>query len=632
MTYSGGFTTAYQYDNEGNVIQKTDANGIATNVVYDNNYRITNLNYSNGESEVFTYDDAGALLNMVNSNGATAFIRDILGRTISTTDPFGNSVHYGYDQIGNNTHIVYPSGDTVSMTYNAVGLQTQTRDWLGNYTNRTYDANGQLSSILNSNGTSTSITRDALGRITAYDNYLGTGARFYSDSLFYDASGNIINIISDDLLQPNFVTSTHSYSHGSDDRITNSPLGIHTHDAKGAISSTSGTTNRSFTFGENDVLKQYTLNGQTTQIVSNPLNQAISKTRNGNETQYAYSNIESDLYTAIQEFDASNNTRKSNIYAADGLGWSLDSAGNVSFLTYNYLGHTKALTNTTGDTTDIYAYGPFGDFFAHRGTNSQQHTFLGKYGIYHEDNDFFHIRARHYDAGNGRFVSKDKAALENGSTQGVNRYVYTANKPFGAVDVNGYNDEVLHCPSNPPVVEQLLPLSEEDYNRSVRQYHFSKALALADRASGEVLTEINNMRGVSSPSLELGKASLTESTLQKADVISLFSPGKVLKAPKAYKWIKKSLKVNKLFSYFRKIEKKIPRTNPKNLKEKLAMEEIMSNPNKGSMEIIKKLNDKNWKEWVKMSNKTDHGIEIHFNAIIKNGIIIKADNFKFINP
>lgn len=446
MSYPGGYTTNYQYGNEGNIIQKTDANGLTTNITYDNNYRITNLNYSNGESEIFTYNDAGALLSMVNSNGATTLIRDLLDRAVSTTDPFGNSVHYGFDQVGNNTHIIYPSGDTVHMTYNAVGLQTQVRDWLGNYTNRTYDANGQLSSILNSNGTSTSITRDALGRITAYDNYLGTGARFYSDSLFYDANNNIINIISDDLLQPNFVTSTHSYRHGSDDRITNSPLGTHTHDAKGAISSINGATNPTYTFGENDVLKQYTINGQTTQILSNPLNQAISKTRNGVKTDYVYSNIESDLYTAIQEFDATNNAQKSNIYAADGLGWSLDSVGNASFLTYNYLGHTKALTNTAGDTTDIYAYGPFGDFFAHRGTNTQQHTFLGKYGIYHEDNDFFHIRARYYDAANGRFVSKDKAALENGSTQRVNRYTYTANKPFGAVDVNGYNQEVLHCP------------------------------------------------------------------------------------------------------------------------------------------------------------------------------------------
>lgn len=448
QTYQGGYSTTFQYNNEGNVLQKTDANGMISNFNYDNNYRVNSVNYSNGEVYSFGYDDNGALINMANSNGITTIVRDPLGRTISTTDPFGRKVQYGYDVVGNNTELIYPTGDTVKMTYNTVGLQTRIEDWLGNFSSRTYDALGQLSTIHNSNGTSTTITRDGLGRMIAYDNYLGSGARFYSDSLLYDARGSITKVTSDNLLAPNFVEGASNYTYGGDDRMQTSPLGTHNHNAKGARTSTTGTINASYTWGENDLLKQYTVNGQTIQNQFNPLHQAISKTKNGIETQYTYSNMGSLLYSSIQEFDANNNPKSSTIQAADGIAWQLDSLGQAIFPSYTYIGHTKALTNILGDTTDIYAYDAFGNYFAHRGSNLYNLTFLGKWGIIQEPDNHYHIRARYYDAVNGRFVSKDKAALEGGNTQGVNRYNYTTNNPFNAIDINGYDIFLIHWNSN----------------------------------------------------------------------------------------------------------------------------------------------------------------------------------------
>jgi len=70
------------------------------------------------------------------------------------------------------------------------------------------------------------------------------------------------------------------------------------------------------------------------------------------------------------------------------------------------------------------------------------------------------------------------------------------------------------------------------------------------------------------------------------------------------------------------------RTTPYNLKEQLAMEEIMSNPASGKV-ITESLNDPRWRGWTKMSNRHAHGIEIHFNAQFKNGKIINIDDFKF---
>lgn len=66
-----------------------------------------------------------------------------------------------------------------------------------------------------------------------------------------------------------------------------------------------------------------------------------------------------------------------------------------------------------------------------------------------------------------------------------------------------------------------------------------------------------------------------------------------------------------------------------NLTEQLAMQEIMSNPATGK--IIKTgLSDPRWAGWFKMSNRTAHGVEIHYVAKWENGVIKAVDDFKFL--
>jgi hypothetical protein len=75
------------------------------------------------------------------------------------------------------------------------------------------------------------------------------------------------------------------------------------------------------------------------------------------------------------------------------------------------------------------------------------------------------------------------------------------------------------------------------------------------------------------------------------------------------------------------------RTTAENLTEELAMKEIMSNPSAGKI-LIQKMNDVSgrWHGWSKMSNKTSHGVEIHYNALWEDGIIKAIDDFKFVSP
>ncbi len=68
-----------------------------------------------------------------------------------------------------------------------------------------------------------------------------------------------------------------------------------------------------------------------------------------------------------------------------------------------------------------------------------------------------------------------------------------------------------------------------------------------------------------------------------------------------------------------------------NITEQLAMKEIRNNPSSGKI-IKTSLSDSRWSGWVKMSNQTAHGVEIHFNALWENGVIKAVDDFKFITP
>jgi hypothetical protein len=70
------------------------------------------------------------------------------------------------------------------------------------------------------------------------------------------------------------------------------------------------------------------------------------------------------------------------------------------------------------------------------------------------------------------------------------------------------------------------------------------------------------------------------------------------------------------------------RTTANNLIEKLAMEEIKSNPYLGKT-LIKSLKDASgrWNGWSKMTNRNAHGIEIHYNALWENGTIKAIDDF-----
>jgi len=104
--------TIYVYDGDGNLIQKTDADGYVTEYAYDPRNLVEQISYTGGKEVQFTYNANGELIAMMDWNGTVNFALDQLGRITSVNDHNEQITGYTYDETGNKTSRC--QGDSVS--------------------------------------------------------------------------------------------------------------------------------------------------------------------------------------------------------------------------------------------------------------------------------------------------------------------------------------------------------------------------------------------------------------------------------------------------------------------------------------------------------------------------------------
>ena len=132
---------SYQYDNDGNLLQKTspqaNQTGSATITIsycYDAVHRITGKAYSaqscplSSPAGTWSYDQGanaiGRLTGMTDASGSTSYSYDTLGRLITeqrTLAGITKSVSYTYNLDGSVATVTYPSGAVVTYTPDAAG-------------------------------------------------------------------------------------------------------------------------------------------------------------------------------------------------------------------------------------------------------------------------------------------------------------------------------------------------------------------------------------------------------------------------------------------------------------------------------------------------------------------------------
>jgi len=123
-------TITYGYDDNGNLIAKTDARSVITTYAYDALNRVTSRGYSDSTPTVtYAYDTAsngkGRLTSVSSSVSSYTFSGyDELGRVLAVTQTIGNqpySISYAYDLAGHVTTVLYPSNRTVNYNYDNAG-------------------------------------------------------------------------------------------------------------------------------------------------------------------------------------------------------------------------------------------------------------------------------------------------------------------------------------------------------------------------------------------------------------------------------------------------------------------------------------------------------------------------------
>jgi RHS repeat-associated protein len=138
---------SYQYDANGNLVQKVDARSVTTTYVYDALNRATSRSYSDGTPAVtYTYDTLangkGRLSSVSSSVSATNYTGyDSLGRLTGSsqvTDGQTYSMTYGYNLAGALTSETYPSGRVVTTAYDNVGRLSQVSGQKTGEANKTY--------------------------------------------------------------------------------------------------------------------------------------------------------------------------------------------------------------------------------------------------------------------------------------------------------------------------------------------------------------------------------------------------------------------------------------------------------------------------------------------------------------
>lgn len=484
-----GNKTTYSYDADGNKTSMVDANGNATGNLaahtttygYDAANRLTSISYGDGTTPnvSYSYDAAGNRTSMTDGAGTANYTYDNDNQVLSSSRG-SDTFSYSYDPAGNILTRSYPGGTTATYSYSAdeqlasvlSGSQT---------TNYSYDPASELTQTTLPNGYIETRTYDNAGRLTEINN-AKSGTTLSDFAYTLDPVGNPTKVV-----QTGAVSSTTLYQYDPNNRLTDAcyqattcnegtgssdPYIHYTYDQVGnrlTEARPSGTTN--YTYNADDQLTQagttnyiYDHNGNETQAGSRAFsydlaNRLTSATNGSGTTTYTYDgngnrlsaatggtttsylwDTNNDLPQLALERDGGGTVLRSYLYGVRRI--SMTSGGNPYYYLYDALGSVANLTSSTGATEWTYSYEPFGAIRTQTKNDPNAPANLMQFTgeLLDSSAGLYDLRARQYDPGDGRFISRDPLS---GSSDGIpgSSYSYASDAPTTLLDPSGKHTE-----------------------------------------------------------------------------------------------------------------------------------------------------------------------------------------------
>ncbi|MBD5539839.1 MAG: PKD domain-containing protein, partial [Lachnospiraceae bacterium] len=415
---TGNSLTAYEYDGEGRICKKTEADGHEILYTYDERGNCLQESDQYGKTVTYTYDEASNLTSVTDAAGSTtSYTYDIYGRCIKATDPMGNSASYAYDGNGNCirqtdgagtvTEFTYDAGNrltaasilttegkvTTTFAYDKTGRVTEVTDGEGNTTKAVYDSFGNLLSLTDASGRKVeSNTYDSMGRLTESTDALGN-----MTACSYDKAGNITKIV--ECLNGTEEAET-AFTYDADGRLltvkdAEGSVSAQTYDATGNVTSVTdamgGTTSysydsmnrvtevvnaigakNSYTYnGEGLLTESRNAGGSKTTYEYDVVGRIVKQKDKEGTITYTYDKngnvltVKDKNGTITRTYDELNRVTSVTDYKGDTIAYGYDQLGNrISIMypggekvryTYDRTGNLKTVTDAEGNVT-YYTY------------------------------------------------------------------------------------------------------------------------------------------------------------------------------------------------------------------------------------------------------------------------------------
>ncbi len=380
-----GFNMSYEYDDQGNQIKMTDANGKIYQYTYDINgnmltakdplNQVSTYTYTNdfkkinsykdakGNTTAVVYDSKGNLTQMTTpGNNIYTATYNATGDIISSTNPKGNTYSYNYDAYGNPTNVVGPNGYQATLSFDARGRLLAYTNAKGHNATAEYDILDRLKKITDPINNSVQFTYDAAGNIVAY-----TNKNSEISTMNYDASNRVVKGTS-----PTGNQTTYTYDGMNNITSVKNALGNETkmtYDNRNRMSGTIDADGNNATYnydGNGNVTSVNLPNGSSINYTYDGLNRvtnisdatgtmgSFAYDKNNNITSYtngtgAITTASYDSLDRMKEITdplgnkvAYTYDKNNNIISAT------DREGRISYFTYDSLDRRKTYTDNNG--------------------------------------------------------------------------------------------------------------------------------------------------------------------------------------------------------------------------------------------------------------------------------------------
>ena len=164
--------------------------------------------------------------------------------------------------------------------------------------------------------------------------------------------------------------------------------------------------------------------------------------------------------SCIAEYDSSGNLRRKYIYGP-GIDQpvcmieSTQTYAGTYYYHFDALGSVVALTNSSGNTVEVYDYSVYGQVGASDASHPNRFMFTGR--EFDKETGLYYYRARYYKPEIGRFLQVDPMGYE----AGMNLYRYCRNNPWNMSDPLG-NEPCGPCEPCAPRGRYVYPMDEQD--------------------------------------------------------------------------------------------------------------------------------------------------------------------------